>query len=71
MKYKQFHTKFAGFGTRIAQSRLAKHCHPWLARVPRPAATAPALLYLLHPCSRAAHGLDWAIPVPNPIFSLF
>ncbi len=70
MKYKHIKTKSAGFGTGIAQSRhtlehlwcslstsslhlgRAKHCHPWLARVPRP----------------AAHGLDWAILIPNPNF---
>jgi len=47
---KQINTKSTGFGTRIAQSRHAKDRSPWRARVPRP----------------AAHGLAWAIPVPNP-----
>ena len=37
-----------------------------LARLPRPSVTAPALLYLLRPCSRAADGLYLLPFIPFP-----
>jgi len=50
-----------------AKSRRAKM--PSLAaRLQHPLVTAPALPYLLRPCSRDADGLNLASPIPYPLF---
>ena len=38
------------------------------ARLQHPSVTAPALPYLLRPCSRVADGLNLAPPIPYPLF---
>ena len=58
-----------GHGTDGVKSRLAKDCHPWLARLPRDR-------HGRRECSRivwnnsclVADGLNLALPIPSPGF---